>query len=328
MNAAPVESVGRKMPEVRGTDAKKAAICICTRQRPVMLLRCLNSLAAQKIPEDVAPVLIVVDNDPASTARRVVDSVSLGFPIRYKCEPEAGIARARNTAVCLAQHEDADWIAFIDDDEVADPNWLEALVAPEYRDVPILMGWQIVQLPEDRPFWALDHQNEHPAEGQSLKVAFTHNVRMSIDVPNSGLRFNEHLSFGGGEDAEYFSAAHNRGFAIKQTARAITYETLHSERLTFRGQIYRAYWVASAKFRKDFAQHGRTQTIMKRGHTIPLNIVAGIVLLIASPMAIAFGFARFKRMALDGGGKIARGVGRMVAVFGHIPQPYSAVDGH
>jgi succinoglycan biosynthesis protein ExoM len=62
------------------------------------------------------------------------------FPVYYVHEPICGIARARNAALDKATELGADWIAMLDDDEVADPRWLANLMAPEYLDTPVLMG--------------------------------------------------------------------------------------------------------------------------------------------------------------------------------------------
>lgn len=292
-----------------------------------MLAECLHSIVNMEVPTGSELLIIVVDNDREPTARTVVDALQTKIQAVYIHEQKAGIARARNAALRAAQRHGADWIAFIDDDEIADTNWLVGLMAAEYLDAPILMGWQIIRLPESRPFWAVEERNAPPVEGRTCKIAYTHNVRISIAVPNSGLAFNESLGHGGGEDVEFFASAYKSGFIIKQTARAITYETLHATRLTYRRQLHRAYWIASANFRRDFVRRGKLQTFLKRGHTIPVNFFAGVAILCGSPLAACLGSNSFKRTALLGGNKLARATGRAMAVLGHVPQPYQIIDG-
>ena len=95
------------------------SIAVCTRERPQELARCLSSLA--ELSERAAEVL-VVDNDPQSSAtREVVER----FPgVRYFCEPKKGLSAARNTALALAS---SDIVAFVDDDAVVHPHWLERI---------------------------------------------------------------------------------------------------------------------------------------------------------------------------------------------------------
>jgi glycosyltransferase involved in cell wall biosynthesis len=50
------------------------------------------------------------------------------FPVFYVHEPRRGIAQARNAAMAKALEIGADWLAMIDDDEVADPDCHERLV--------------------------------------------------------------------------------------------------------------------------------------------------------------------------------------------------------
>jgi GT2 family glycosyltransferase len=100
--------------------APPATILITTRDRPDDLRRCLTSLLA--LPDDGQEIL-VIDNAPGddATARVVAD-----FPhVRYLREDRPGVNRARNTGIAASQH---DFVAFIDDDAVADPLWLRTIL--------------------------------------------------------------------------------------------------------------------------------------------------------------------------------------------------------
>lgn len=97
-----------------------ATIAICTRDRVDDLKKCLDSL--QRLPDDGQEVL-VIDNSPTSDATsRLVQQ----YPqIRYVREDRPGLDCARNRAIREANHE---IVAFIDDDAVADPDWLRTLL--------------------------------------------------------------------------------------------------------------------------------------------------------------------------------------------------------
>ncbi|MBA2127239.1 hypothetical protein DLM45_13545 [Hyphomicrobium methylovorum] len=306
------------------------AICICTYKRPRLLATCLASLETQKLPKDLSVVIIVIDNDRDRTAAQVVAEVAhrAPMPVEYVVEERRGIAAARNRAIAAARARGAKWLAFIDDDETADPNWVAGLMHSDYADVPVLMGWQILQPPETVPFWYVaDADSKKPNEGQACTAAYTNNVRFSMALPAAGLKFDENLGLGGGEDSQFFFNAHKQGFAIRHTARAITYETIHPERLTYARQLHRSYWIASANFRKDVTKFGWPYATLRRLHTIPLHLLVGTLLVVVSPAGIIFGLKSFKQLALLGGDKLGRGLGRLVAMFGHVPQPYAVIDG-
>lgn len=99
-----------------------ATVVICTRERPDDLVRCLEAL--MKLADDGQDIL-VVDNCPSTEATRaVVDR----FPaVRYVREPRRGLDNARN---CAIREGASEVLAFIDDDAVADPMWLRALLRP------------------------------------------------------------------------------------------------------------------------------------------------------------------------------------------------------
>ena len=93
---------------------------ICTRDRPALLARALESLVAQT--PAVAEIL-VVDNAPAGDATRSL--VATRFPsVRYVTEPVPGLDFARNRALETATR---DVVAFLDDDAVAAPGWADSL---------------------------------------------------------------------------------------------------------------------------------------------------------------------------------------------------------
>src|ERR1700728_2937290 len=115
-------------------------------RRPGDLERAIASVLAQ---EGVATSyeILVVDNDPAGSAEPVatVMAARSQVPIRYVREPRPGISHARNAGV---GHAAGRYLAFLDDDEEADPHWLaqfttalerfgaDAVVGPVYPLFP------------------------------------------------------------------------------------------------------------------------------------------------------------------------------------------------
>jgi glycosyltransferase involved in cell wall biosynthesis len=125
---------------LRMNSARISAI-VCTYRRPALLAKTLESLAAQTLPKTAYEVIVVDNGGDAATAellRRWADVP----PFRCVREPVPGLSSARNRGVALAG---APYVAFIDDDAVAAPSWLEAIVRAftEVAPRPACVGGKI-----------------------------------------------------------------------------------------------------------------------------------------------------------------------------------------
>ena len=304
-------------------------IGLCTCKRPQMLRNCIASLVVQSVPEGCAVQVVVVDNDEQGGARSVVESfVDVSpYPVHYVHEPVRGIARARNAILNKAEALGANWIAMLDDDEVAAPNWLQQLMVAEYRSAPILIGRVTMVYPEERPFWAPEERSRPLDEGAPAKYLRTGNVRFRADIARSGLRFDERLDLAGGEDQRFFATAKLMGYEARQTDRAVTYETAHVSRLTYGYQVGRNYaHQASLAFRRR--QDDGIKPLLASVPMLLLSTPLGVLELALSPVAFIFSRRRFKQFALRGGKRLARVAGIAAALVGHLPQPYRQVMGH
>jgi glycosyltransferase involved in cell wall biosynthesis len=98
----------------------KISVVVCTRDRPELLQRCLQSLAKLDYP---AYEVVVVDNASTSEQTRQVAEAA-----HVRCVREAipGLNWARNRGLTAARHE---IIAFTDDDVEVDPLWLRGIAA-------------------------------------------------------------------------------------------------------------------------------------------------------------------------------------------------------
>lgn len=131
-----------------------------------------------------------------------------------------------------------------------------------------------------------------------------------------GLRFDERIGLMGGEDIDFFGRAHDAGYGIRITNKAITRETAHAERQTYCSQIYRSMWCASSDVRMHIATRGALWTWARKAHTVPTQIVFGMLEIAASPLFLISGLIPFKRRMLAGSKKISKGIGRAIAFFG------------
>ena len=109
--------------------APRMTVVVCTRERPEGLEACLRSVLTQHYPSFS---VLVVDNAPTtSRTQAVVDRLASPM-IQYVTEPRKGLSWARNKALKVVSDE---VIAWIDDDEIADPHWLAEL-ARGFHDHP------------------------------------------------------------------------------------------------------------------------------------------------------------------------------------------------
>jgi glycosyltransferase involved in cell wall biosynthesis len=98
-----------------------ATVVICTRDRPTGLRATLASLQHQTDPNFG---ILVVDNGSSSPESAMVVE-DLAIPrCEFLVEPRPGLSRARNRALDAVRTE---LVAWIDDDEVADPDWVRRL---------------------------------------------------------------------------------------------------------------------------------------------------------------------------------------------------------
>jgi GT2 family glycosyltransferase len=117
--------------------APPITVVVCTRERPDALATCLESLLLQEYPKFR---ILVADNAPATDAtEQVVRAAARRGPIEYLRAPIPGLSHARNVAVAAAPRE---ILAWIDDDEVADPHWLAEIARAlhEHPEADVVSG--------------------------------------------------------------------------------------------------------------------------------------------------------------------------------------------
>ena len=129
---------------------------ICTYNRYDTLPKAIASTQEQSLAEGDFEVL-VIDNSPDQARSESISENYLRIPnLRWVVEKTPGLSNARNVATRLAR---APVIAFMDDDAVAAPNWLEKLLVAfdEFGDAAHVVGGRVDPLwGASRPAWLPD----------------------------------------------------------------------------------------------------------------------------------------------------------------------------
>lgn len=217
-------------------------VCICTFRR-TSILETLESISKQVLPETVKVRVIVADNDVVNSAEALVKEASTRFnlEILYLHAPSRNISIARNA--CL-EAADREWVAFIDDDEVADPSWIHQLLAHS-RDKDVVFGVsRAIYTPGSLEiFKRLDLHSNDLAKEKAIKSGYTSNVLIHLRfVRQHRLRFREELGQTGGEDTIFFLEAGMSGARMGFTSQSIAYELVPAERENWK-------WLLKRRFR-------------------------------------------------------------------------------
>jgi len=305
-----------------------------------MLLACLRSLANNAAPSKTAVEIGVCDNEVRPNNQNSVADFSRDCPfiVHYIHEPRPGIPQARNAIVSKALELDADWIAFIDDDEMAQAEWIANLyLAANTHGADTVAGPVIRRYPEKMPFWGVKRTpppHTTFSEGEVVNMLPTYNVLASMRLfrppPHGmGLRFDEAFATSGGEDTQLGMQAVARGARMIWTTEAIVYETVCPSRLTFAHNLRLAYHYGVQQFILLQMVPGRhrkkTSTVVRRAF---LGIVNATIWLPVLPILAVLSSTTFKRKALSGGWSFAYAVGTIAGLAGVKSEYYKNIDGY
>jgi succinoglycan biosynthesis protein ExoM len=231
----------------------KVAVCVVTYRRPEELARLLIALG--RLQFDPARVLdlevVVVDNDALRSAEAtcVSSRPRVRWPIHYEVEPRRGIAVARNRAVQRVRLR-TDFVAFIDDDEAPEANWLEALLCVQsIYDADVVAGPVLPRLEAPAPQWIIRggfFDRPRYFTGHRLRHAATNNVLVRANLfANERSPFDERLALRGGEDTHFFLRTTLAGHSIVWANEAVVHEWIPRSRMSARWLLRRSYRVGN-----------------------------------------------------------------------------------
>lgn len=326
MTLSPIDasvSVAGRSPAL-AVETVEVVVTVPTFRRPQQLLATLASLAAQQTARRFA--IIVMEND--AEAR---DGAIAALPLFVAGHLPGMVIVAHQRGNCSAYN--AGWqtairyfhafrhLLVIDDDEIADPQWLERMCrAAETLEADIVGGPQVpVFARPEHAKWATHPVFAPPyAESGRVKALYSsgnlligRHVLAEMGAPFLDLKFN----FMGGGDFDFLSRAAQRGFRLGWCAEAQVFETVPERRVE-------ADWIRSRALR-----NGVISTLVekkKRAGTPLANtkvFLKSLALLAASPLR---GTARLLRTGSLSIGlyPVYVALGRVMAEFGYANEQY------
>lgn len=228
----------------------KIDVCICTFRRPHVTETIASVIAAQR-PENAELRLVIVDNDADPSAQERVEhaAAQIKIPLVYVHAPGANISIARNAALETAR--EADWVVFLDDDEVVEPDWLIALVARQAEtEADAVFGHARALYGANAPDWMVKgdfHSQYAQPRGDTVETGHTCNVLMRLrDTPWSKERFDLALGRSGGEDTEFFFRLRRQGAQYAIADDSIALEAVPSDRANLRWLLRRRFRIGQS----------------------------------------------------------------------------------
>ena len=145
---------------------RRLAIVVPTYNRAPSLGRTLASLvgadgdavARALSAKDDVPAVVVVDNNSNDATPETV--ASFGPAVRYIQERRQGLSFARNTGIEAARALGSEFVAFIDDDVEAAPDWADSVLRAfeTHPEADCVGGRVLPSNPEELPSWlTADH---------------------------------------------------------------------------------------------------------------------------------------------------------------------------
>jgi succinoglycan biosynthesis protein ExoM len=217
-------------------------VCVCTFRRP-SIAETIASVARQQLPAGTRLRLIVADNDEEPAAREMIEQAGrdAGVELHYVHAPARNISIARNACLDAAT---ADWLAFIDDDETAPPDWLARLIARS-EGVEVVFGVSEARFVPGTPDWIRqgDFHSNRLSDRDGAHNGYTCNVLIDRRFAlRHKIRFDHKLGQIGGEDTLFFREMLDAGARFAYAPDAVVHEPIPAQRSNLA-------WLARRRYR-------------------------------------------------------------------------------
>ncbi len=323
------------------SSALEICVGVLTRDRPVMARKLLASLQKLEVPDNSRVSVVLIENGGSRDLARLTTEFSPCGAIsalHYMNEAQPGVVISRNRALEFALNGNFDRLAFIDDDEVADPCWLKNLSQEMSRTGAELAGGPVrpfVRIAPDQIWkkiiWKGYQARCRHVEGRANlyhQLGFYGRTMLAtnnwlVDTAfcrRHALRFDPQFNLTGGEDSDFFRRAVLLQAKTSWVPSAIVYEEIPSERLSFVYQFERSHDQSLVSYHRKYGKH----TILKYLLT-PVSAVfsaaQGLLLLLLAPLTLGHTLYRAAR-------KFGAASGRISGLFGSRTEHYAKVTGY
>lgn len=216
------------------------SVVVPTYNRHEMLRGALASLTIQETDGKFSYEIIVVDNGSTGPTRGVVAefAASSSVPISYIREEAEGYSQALDRGVKEAR---GTWLAFFDDDELAEPDWLKELLwAASVTKAKFVGGSIRLKLPRAKAVSlgpvCRSLLGEHAYSGaaqecQDKSLPSGGNMLVASEVFNSIGLFDPSMAIGGC-DIDFLMRARVSGIAVSIAPAATVHHVIPAYRLT------------------------------------------------------------------------------------------------
>lgn len=235
------------------------AVGIPTFQRPEGLQLLLSSLSALRTEHRIT--IIIADNDAqlhhGLDRARTIESDSYRWPLRLRVVCERGISHTRNALIeAFLEDPSLEYLAMLDDDEVADPDWLDELLRICIQSGADIVGSRLDRRLEGRiPVWAsvVPYLNSK-RRGRSGLIDIVDSTGSILFTRASLARaarpvFDPAFGLTGGEDKEALTRLKRQGAHFAWADAAIATEIIPELRVSETWVLQRSYRIGNSDMR-------------------------------------------------------------------------------
>lgn len=256
-------------------------VCTYNRQMKPYLTKCIDSLLNQTYPVEV--ICIVDGNEPYyyDLLKSLPPAINLYFNLLNQ-----GLSYSRNKG---AKKATGDVVAFIDDDAVADREWVEEL-ARCYWDGAIAVGGKLLPLwSSKKPFWFPEEfywmigatHKGFAEKKEEVRNTFGSNLSFRKEVFEAlgGFREDTGMKGGGqlqGAETELCDRMRREyGQGVMYNPNAVVYHNVFSNRLKLGFLLRRAYWQGVSKHRmsETGSELGEEKGFLREVLTSPVRVL-------------------------------------------------------
>jgi GT2 family glycosyltransferase/peptidoglycan/xylan/chitin deacetylase (PgdA/CDA1 family) len=269
------------------TKTTSISIIVPTFNRADWLREAVESLENQVTDGRFTYEIVVIDNASTDATRDTAIELaeSSRVPVKYFYQPISGDAPTRNMGI---RNSEGQWLAFFDDDQFADPEWLRELHNAACTTEAAVIGGPVhLDLPPQQLEYlgplcrkALREIAFYPALHPYLKkhLPGTGNALVKRAVFDDLGMFDESMT-SGGSDHDFFLRAREARYVLWYTPSAIIRHRIPASRLTeayFRWDALTGGAGCAAHF--DYKMRGRswmlTMCAVRLGHAVLLTLPA------------------------------------------------------